>query len=366
MSTHSDDFTYAGSMREEQNILKSIVRSVAALVLGSMFDWAAAATPVWGLIEVYSNTDRSIQFVVHATPDSGQQYLGGFTLVAEGEGGVTHHFTFPRDLPGESAGHSFLIATQGFADLHVLQPDYVVPNGFFSVSGGVIRVADHGYAYPSVPTDGVKAFWQDPDFISWYASAVAENFSGGRYAFAASPAPPPSPPPPPPPQPPRPTPLLLVPVIEYYHAAFDHYFVTANPDEIVKVDSGVFSGWTRTGFQFNAYATPRADTFPVCRFFSTAFEPKSSHFYTPFAFECTKVQANTDWLFESPAAFNIAIPTVDGSCAVGTLPVYRLYNDGQRGAPNHRYTTDFHERAKMLAQGWVPEGLGADAVEMCS
>ncbi len=99
MSTHSDDFTYAGSMREEQNILKSIVRSVAALVLGSMFDWAAAATPVWGLIEVYSNTDRSIQFVVHATPDSGQQYLGGFTLVADGEGGVTHHFTFPRDLP---------------------------------------------------------------------------------------------------------------------------------------------------------------------------------------------------------------------------------------------------------------------------
>ena len=56
----------------------------------------------------------------------------------------------------------------------------------------------------------------------------------------------------------------------------------------------------------------------------------------------------------------------DGSCAAGFTPVYRLYNNGQGGAPNHRYTTDIAVRAQMIAQGWVPEGLGPDGVEMCS
>jgi photosystem II stability/assembly factor-like uncharacterized protein len=161
-------------------------------------------------------------------------------------------------------------------------------------------------------------------------------------------------------------PPATVSVVEFFHAGFGHYFVTSDVDEIAKLDNGTTIGWQRTGFRFNAYATPGDDTSPVCRFFSTAFAPKSSHFYTSFAFECTKVQANTDWLLESTAAFNIAVPAVDGSCAAGTLSVFRLYNDGQGAAPNHRYTTDLNERARMLAQGWVPEGLGPDGVEMCS
>jgi hypothetical protein len=44
------------------------------------------------------------------------------------------------------------------------------------------------------------------------------------------------------------------PAIEYYHAAFDHYFVTDIPDEIVKLDNGTFVGWARTGLQFNVHA----------------------------------------------------------------------------------------------------------------
>jgi hypothetical protein len=54
------------------------------------------------------------------------------------------------------------------------------------------------------------------------------------------------------------------------------------------------------------------------------------------------------------------------SCAAGFMPGYRLYNNGQGGAPNHRYTTNFNVRGQMLAQGWVPEGLGPDGVETCA
>lgn len=72
------------------------------------------------------------------------------------------------------------------------------------------------------------------------------------------------------------------------------------------------------------------------------------------------------WMLETAAAFYVPVPAGDGSCAEGFTPVYRLYNNGQGGAPNHRYTTDASARAQMIEQGWIPEGLGASGVEMCS
>ena len=44
------------------------------------------------------------------------------------------------------------------------------------------------------------------------------------------------------------------------------------------------------------------------------------------------------------------------------MPVYRLYNNGQGAAPNHRYTTDLSVRSQMMSQGWVPEGYGSVGV----
>jgi len=156
--------------------------------------------------------------------------------------------------------------------------------------------------------------------------------------------------------------------IEYHHSAFDHYFVTAIADEIAKLDNGTFSGWTRTGLSFNVYpsAAASAESAPVCRFFSTSFAPKSSHFYTPSLTECTTVKGNPDWHFEGEV-FNVAPASLaDGSCPAGTIAVYRLYNNGHGDAPNHRYTVDASMRAQMLAQGWIPEGYGTLGVIMCS
>ncbi len=87
-------------------------------------------------------------------------------------------------------------------------------------------------------------------------------------------------------------------LIEYHHAAWDHYFITGIADEITKLDNGTFVGWARTGYQFKGFPTGTANSSPVCRFFSTAFNPRSSHFYTPFPAECTTVMANPDWQLE--------------------------------------------------------------------
>jgi hypothetical protein len=154
-------------------------------------------------------------------------------------------------------------------------------------------------------------------------------------------------------------------IIEYYHAAFDHYFITGIADEIAKLDAGVFQGWARTGQKFKGYALDTPGSVNVCRFFSTSFAPKSSHFYTPFAVECAKVKTNADWSFEGEV-FGIPIPDANGVCAAGTTPVYRYYNNGQGAAPNHRYTTDATLRATMLQRGWISEGYGDLGVIMCS
>jgi serine protease len=155
-------------------------------------------------------------------------------------------------------------------------------------------------------------------------------------------------------------------VIEYYHAAFDHYFITSLPDEIAKLDNGTFVGWTRTGRSFNVYASADAPswTVSVCRFFSTTFASKSSHFYSALVNECDGLRSNPNWQFED-YVFNVAFPAIDGSCPIGHAPVYRVYNSGQGGAPNHRFTTDLSARSQMLAQGYMAEGYGI-GVSMCS
>jgi hypothetical protein len=162
-----------------------------------------------------------------------------------------------------------------------------------------------------------------------------------------------------------PPPPVTAAAIEYYHALFDHYFMTAIGDEITKLDNGTFVGWVRTGRQFNVYPALAAGLNTVCRFFSTAFNPKSSHFYTPDAPECTTVKSNPNWQYEGDV-FYTKVPTFDGTCPAGTMPVYRLYNNGQGAAPNHRYTTDLALRATMIAQGWIPEGYGPIGVIMCA
>ena len=161
-----------------------------------------------------------------------------------------------------------------------------------------------------------------------------------------------------------PPPSTGVQLVEYYHAGFDHYFLTHLADEIRKLDDGTFAGWTRTGRTIGAWSQPSAGSSPVCRFFSAAFTPKSSHFYTSFAFECDDVKRNPDWTFEGEV-FHVALPDAQGACPAGSEAVYRLYNQGQGGAPNHRFTTDAALRAQMMSRGWVPEGTGL-GVTMCT
>jgi hypothetical protein len=157
-------------------------------------------------------------------------------------------------------------------------------------------------------------------------------------------------------------------VVEYFNARFGHYFVTPLASEQQALDGG--SDWLRTGRSFRAwaFADQAADLRGMCRFYSHAmFLPKSAHFHTHLDAECQALRAQGRWSYEGTT---FAVRPAGGSgdaraCPFATVPLYRAYNNGQGGAPNHRYTTDVGLLDQMVTQGWTAEGEGASRVFAC-
>jgi hypothetical protein len=166
-----------------------------------------------------------------------------------------------------------------------------------------------------------------------------------------------------------PAPHPSVEVTEYYHAGFDHYFMTADESEKARLDSGVTKGWSRTGFGFTAYApasgAPNAS--PVCRFYGRPEAGLDSHFYSASAKECAEVAARfpSSWAFESSNVFEVETPAAGGGCSGTSLaPVYRAFNG--RSDANHRYSIHALDQKAMQQQGWQPEGVTSAGVVMCA
>jgi photosystem II stability/assembly factor-like uncharacterized protein len=168
--------------------------------------------------------------------------------------------------------------------------------------------------------------------------------------------------------------VTTISVVEFYNQALDHYFMSPLAPDIVALDTGVFGGWARTGFTFNAYPTQASGgsgVNPVCRFFIPP-QHGNSHFFSASPADCAFILDQTatnpsfsGYILESPNAFFLALAdTTTGACPAGTLPVYRLWN--QRFDSNHRFTTDPVIRDQMIARGYVVEGYGPPSVNMCA
>jgi hypothetical protein len=110
------------------------------------------------ITQLYSNADGTVQFVELTALAGGQQFLAGHTITSS-QGATTRSFTFPSDLPGDTANKTFLIGTQGFSALGVVTPDYTVPNGFLFTANGMVTYGEGAdtWSYTSLPTDGSLA-----------------------------------------------------------------------------------------------------------------------------------------------------------------------------------------------------------------
>lgn len=128
-----------------------MIGQVLVALLGLMSASADAVFHLWRMTEIYSNADGSVQFLELAVETDGEGLLAGHTLTSTAAG-VTRTFNFPSGLPSDTANKTMLIATQGFAALNLVTPDYIVPNGFFSAAGGSVNFADVDvWNHPALP-----------------------------------------------------------------------------------------------------------------------------------------------------------------------------------------------------------------------
>lgn len=161
--------------------------------------------------------------------------------------------------------------------------------------------------------------------------------------------------------------VVVVDVVEFYHAALDHYFMTANTAEIRDLDDGRHVGWTRTGESFKAYARDGSDHrgARIQRWYGLPSAGLNTHFYSAGGelSDYVPPDQQAKWLFEG-LVFEMGIPASDGTCAAGTVPVHRLWNG--RSDSNHRYTTKASVKQEMMARGYIAEGYGATGVMLCA
>lgn len=139
------------------NTRRRMLRAFATIAAIFFASNAGASFHLWSLKEIYSDASGAVQYIELTNSYNGEQFLTGHTVVAT-QGTATNVYLFPSDLPGDSAGHSFLIGTQSFADLGILTPDYVVPDRFQFLANGSVNFAGvDNLTYSVLPTDGVHA-----------------------------------------------------------------------------------------------------------------------------------------------------------------------------------------------------------------
>jgi hypothetical protein len=143
--------------------------------------------------------------------------------------------------------------------------------------------------------------------------------------------------------------------IEFYNAALQHYFMTADPAQAAVLDAGTIPGWARTGFDFKSWTPASAIGVPACRFFGTPGVGPNTHFFSIDPAECAKLQTDPQWTSEG-TAFNEEAPTAQ-DCPAALIPVTRLYNNGMGGQPNHRFLTSHSEINATVFAGWLVEGI---------
>jgi hypothetical protein len=348
-------------------MFKHITKMASAFALGLVLHGVAYCESKWEVGEIYSTPDGAVQFVMLGFNGTTAELpvLAGQTLVASDgkterrftfESNVTHYFsdhgldTGPCDGFMEDGCWSYvLVATQRFADLNLVKPDFVVPNGFLFLSNASVRLGVSESRYESLPADGENGFWWD---TGQALRALAINNAGESYVFNNAsefygfmPG-------------------SINPIVEYYNGQGD-YFLTAYPTEITFLDSGFYRDWQRTGYTipgwtspFSVGAAPPPNLISVCRLWLG-----NSHFYSISESECASVARYPGSFFESHAAFFATLPNTDtGACPEDQARVYRLWDPHGSG---HRFTTQTLVRDEMLARGYLSEGYGPDRVAMC-
>jgi hypothetical protein len=163
--------------------LRWLIATISLLAASAAF----AMFHLFQIEQLYSNADGSVQFIVlHESGGTNGENLWAGNALTSTHAGASKVFPFAMNLPNSAtAGRRVLIATQGFAALGLVTPDYVIPNGFLPTDGGTVNYAGADqWTYASLPTDGGNAINRNGVAIP----NVATNFAGQTGSVAAPPA----------------------------------------------------------------------------------------------------------------------------------------------------------------------------------
>ena len=170
-------------------------RRLRACCFGTLL--AAAATTASALPgtfqidQVFSDAAGQVQFVViydrgMRDCDSGEERWAGEVLSSRGGPQPEQTFVFPANLPTcRTSDQRILIASQAFAALGIVAPDYVIPDGFIPIPDGILEFAGVSrVTYTSLPNDGITAILGDGTRIR----NLATNLAGQTASVAGAPA----------------------------------------------------------------------------------------------------------------------------------------------------------------------------------
>ena len=128
----------------------------ALLVVLTWVESATAAFHLWGINEVYSSADGSVQFIEFFTSSNSQQFTNGREIRTN----APPTFVFPDNTPSPTRNHHLLLATTGFGLMPgSVTPDFTIPDNFFDPLGDTINfVGADSKTFASLPTDGINSF----------------------------------------------------------------------------------------------------------------------------------------------------------------------------------------------------------------
>ena len=171
------------------------IRLIALIVVSLSWcscNQALATFHVWDIVEAFSSSDGSVQFVEMFSTINNQH-------LANTQNGVisssANSFAFPTDLPSSAtANERFLVGTSSYdllaqSDPNVPLPDYVVVDNFFSTAGDTLELKwfttsvfdSITFTGVDLPTDGTNSLnhaFGDPTNTFFSATNSPTNFAG--------------------------------------------------------------------------------------------------------------------------------------------------------------------------------------------
>lgn len=171
--------------------MKRMLVGLAALALAAGALPSKAAFHLFRIDQLYSSPDSTVQYVVitESTGSPGENFWAGNRLETTSTAGARQQFVFPSNLPSpDTASRHVLIGTTSFAALHLVAPDFTVPDGFIPRTGGTLDYASgtDQVTFPAMPTDGATALNRNSQPVA----ATPTNFAGASAMLMAT-APPP-------------------------------------------------------------------------------------------------------------------------------------------------------------------------------